>query len=159
MSLKGRAIPTLSFVKKFLLVIIFLVLIYAIVSFFNKEYFFEKRLPRISQEDSELRSLSQRTKSNYVTFLKDIQTRDIFTPAYADLGSNSGEDFAKIVENLTLVGIIAGSPAKVIIEDKLTQKTFYLREGEGFLEDVGVESIGQDSVILNLRGKTFELFL
>jgi type II secretory pathway component PulC len=155
-----RAMSTLRFFQIFLLALILLTLIYSLVTFFNKNYFFEKRLPQVSLEAADGDSPDDAAKKDYVSFLKDIGSRDIFTPAYAlDAGSSDDEEFARIMERLTLVGVIAGPPKKAIVEDRQTNRTFYLREGEIFLENIGVEQIDKDSVIFNMKGRGFELYL
>ena len=66
-----------------------------------------------------------------------------------------GED---ITANLGLVGIIPGANPQAIIEDKKSQKTYYLMKGES-TNGIVVEDVGSDKVTIEYKGKRLNLFL
>ena len=63
-----------------------------------------------------------------------------------------------LIKDLSLIGIISGDNPQAVIENKKTQKTYYLNKGQ-FLDDFLVEDIQSGKVILNLNNQRFELFL
>ena len=130
--------------------------------FFKRDYFFQKRIPVVSEAEKESLLLSEREKSDYEVFLKEIEKKNIFVSPQIESGKPSGVDrekISRIIGNLELVGIIAGDPKRAVIEDKKAKKTFHLKEGESFLEDINLEEIGSGLVILNCHGEIFELYL
>ena len=60
------------------------------------------------------------------------------------------------LKDLNIVGIIADRNPQVIIEDRKTQKTHYVGKGQS-IGDFTVEEIREGKVILNNKGKRFEL--
>ena len=62
------------------------------------------------------------------------------------------------VKDINLVGIISGANPQVIIEDKKTQKTYYVNKGQAVGEFI-IEEIGTGKVIINYKGERFELYL
>ena len=60
--------------------------------------------------------------------------------------------------NLGLVGIVPGDNPQAIIEEKKSQKTYYLIKGQA-INDIVVEDINENKVILNYKGKRTTLFL
>ena len=69
----------------------------------------------------------------------------------------SDAEIAEMLKNLTLMGVISGAQPQAIIEDKLTQKTYYLNKGQA-LGELRVESIEENKVILDYKGKRSELY-
>lgn len=65
---------------------------------------------------------------------------------------------ADLVKDINLVGIIAGDIPQAIIEDKKSQKTYYLNKGQSFGE-FQVTDIQESKIILNYRGQNYELHL
>ena len=63
-----------------------------------------------------------------------------------------------LVKQLNLVGIIAGENPQAVIEDKNTQKTYYLNKGQ-FLGEIQLEDILEGKIIINHKGQRFELYL
>jgi len=100
---------------------------------------------------------------DYKQFITRISSKDVF----ADCGPRQsavqpelqGKKLEEIKGSLRLSGIIAGDPMKVMIEDKNKGESFYLKEGEVFLEDISVERIDKDSVILRYYDEEFKLDL
>lgn len=79
-----------------------------------------------------------------------------YVPGEAAEGTEAGGEEASA--NLALVGIIPGNSPQAIIEDKKTQKTYYLMKGQT-TDDIVLEEIGSDKVTIEYRGKRINLFL
>lgn len=62
------------------------------------------------------------------------------------------------IKDITLIGIISGDNPQAVIEDKKTQKTSYITKGQN-VGEYRVEDIQEGKIILNYRGKKFELYL
>ncbi len=95
----------------------------------------------------------------YDFYLGVVKNRQIFGGA---AGQNqqtrvSGASL-NLIKDLSLIGIISGDNPQAVIENKKTQKTYYLNKGQ-FLDDFLVEDIQGGKVILNLNNQRFELFL
>lgn len=60
--------------------------------------------------------------------------------------------------NLGLVGIIPGDSPQAIVEDKKSQKTYYLAKGQS-INGITVEEISENKVVLEYRDKKMTLFL
>ena len=97
----------------------------------------------------------------YEYYLEGIKGKQIF-------GSSSGAEPEKpqaqtaidadMIKDINLVGIIAGENPQAIIEDKKTQKTYYVSKGQ----NVGafqVEEIQEGKVTLNYMSKKFDLYM
>ncbi|MBU1122208.1 MAG: hypothetical protein ABIH71_05190 [Candidatus Omnitrophota bacterium] len=159
----GSVILSLS-VKLFFVGVVFS-LAFVIHSVLLKEAKFLKKesVQGISAVLEKVPSVIDRERQDYSQFLRQIQSRDIFTAVVVEKGvSASGaqlDKIKKIIEGLRLVGIKSGAVSKVIIEDTGAGKTSYLKEGDSFSEGIVVEAIGKDSVILNGGGESFELYL
>lgn len=156
-----RGVLAFGFLKRFLLILIILAIISFIFSAHYKDYFLEKKLFRVLETDQSLPTVSQRKQLDYASFLKEVEKKNIFSPPpqkIVEPGIDKNE-LIKVIEGLTLVGIISEIPQKAIIEDKKTGKSFYLKEGEAFLENIELIKIEKDFVILNFYGEKFELYL
>ena len=98
----------------------------------------------------------------YNFYQKAIQDRQIFTALSIETErGDQGQSDSSITERikeLNLLGIISGDKPQAIIEDKKTQKTHFLEEGE-FLGAIKVEEIGEGKVTLEFQGQRFDLFL
>ena len=60
---------------------------------------------------------------------------------------------------LTLLGVISGSPAQVIIEDSKTNKTYFVTVGQEVVEEATVEQVLDNQVILDVAGEKITLTL
>ncbi|MFH1768780.1 MAG: hypothetical protein ABH858_06445 [Candidatus Omnitrophota bacterium] len=100
---------------------------------------------------------------DYSAFMREIENKKIFAPLYVEKKEAKAEvdrdKLNKIIENFRMVGILPKDPRRVIIEDQRLGKTFYLKEGESFLDNITVKKIEKGSVILNYYGEEFELYL
>ncbi|UCD15539.1 MAG: hypothetical protein JSV34_00365 [Candidatus Omnitrophota bacterium] len=155
----------LGLAVKLLFVIVIVSLAFVVSSaFFEKEKFFKKESAEgISAVLEQEPLFVERERKDYSQFLNQLQRRDVFTPIYfeeaAPVSGVDRQQIKKIIESLRLVGIKWGAVPKVIIENARMGKTFYLKEGDSFSENIKVEKIGKDSVLLNCSGESFELYL
>lgn len=134
--------------------------VYAV--FFVGEYLYEgKILEPLEESKAGLRPGAK--QKDYPRFLSEIARKNIFVLPYAKgfepERNINREKIDKIIENLRLAGIKSGGSMKVIIENKRIGKTFYLKEGDSFSEDILVEKINKDSVVLNCHGESYEIYL
>jgi len=92
-------------------------------------------------------------------YLKEISGKQIFSnlPSAGVAGPVSGVA-VDLVKDINLVGIIAGDNPQAIIEDRKTQKTYYLDKGQ-FIGEFQLEDIQEGKIILNYNGQKFELHL
>lgn len=148
-------------IQKIMLVVFVASFIYLIFSFFYP--FFGLREIKLSQITQQ-RKLEPKIEPEpevkpYEFYLEGIKDRQIF-------GSVSGQEIerpasavsADLIKDINLVGIISGENPQAIIEDKKTQKTYYLNKDQ-FISEFQVEEIQEGKVILNYKGQRFELFL
>ncbi|MEW5822015.1 MAG: hypothetical protein AB1782_17610 [Cyanobacteriota bacterium] len=77
---------------------------------------------------------------------------------YRDINTIGDIDPADILKDINLLGIVSGEKPQAIIEDKKTQKTYFLNKGDSFGQ-VKVLEIKEGKVLLDYRGKNFDLFL
>ncbi|MDD4938533.1 MAG: hypothetical protein PHE18_02305 [Candidatus Omnitrophica bacterium] len=83
--------------------------------------------------------------------------RDIFgAPASDPSAASAVKGEAQSFNDITLIGIIGGESPQAVIEDKKSQKTYTLSEGQ-FLGDFQVEKILEGKVILISNGRRYEL--
>ncbi len=91
-------------------------------------------------------------------------SRNIFAPVAAEETKaqaapvEQGPKLEEVKGQLSLLGVIGGTTPQVIIEDKRTQKTYFLNKGSTF-DDIEVGDIFENKVILTYKGKQFELIL
>ncbi len=157
---RGKISRSLKF---YLRIVIIALCLSGFLYFCNKELIFKKRLPKVSDSDSKSHTPFLSKKADYSAFLQQIANKNIFAVAYAtEVIDASGIDMKKVkkvINGLRLVGIMVDQPKKVMIESKQAQKTFYLAEGEKFLEGIVVEKIEKSSVVLDAYGQKFDLYL
>lgn len=96
---------------------------------------------------------------DYSYYSQEISAKKIFSPTYS--GESPSQSLGvqdDISSNLSLVGIIAGENPQAIIEDKKTQKVYYLNKNQSF-NGFTVEEISGDKVVLNYEGRKIMLVL
>ena len=64
-----------------------------------------------------------------------------------------------LASRLTLMGIVAGSPAQAIIADSQTNKTYFVTAGQTVVEGAVLEQVRENGVALDLGGEKIELAL
>jgi hypothetical protein len=62
------------------------------------------------------------------------------------------------VRDIGLVAILSGDNPQAALEDKSSQKVYYVTPGQ-FIGDIQVEAIKEGKVLLNDKGTRYELFL
>ena len=107
---------------------------------------------------ADVRRQAPETK-DYSFYSTEIAQKNIFGQAEQESAQAhavmAAEDAAG---NIGLVGIIAGDNPQAVIEDKKSQKTYYMTKGESFNGFI-VEEITQNRVILDYQGKKIALSL
>ena len=80
-------------------------------------------------------------------------------------GSQTGADDrpvnpvnADLIKDINLVGIITGDNPQAVIEDKKSQKTYYVVKGQA-IGELQIEEILEGKIIIGYRGQRFELYL
>jgi len=93
----------------------------------------------------------------YDFYTQGIKTKQIFGAASAQLTQESNVTVgANLIKDINLLGVISGDSPQAIIEDKKSQKTYYVTKGQ-MIGEFQVEDIGDGKIILNYSGQRFEL--
>jgi hypothetical protein len=118
----------------------------------------EIRLPVIPQEegqDSAAQIISE--PKPYEFYQKELSQKQIFKTQYTQEEKTAAiPTDIELTKEINLVGIISGDNPQAIIEDRRTQKTFYVTKGQ-FIGDYKVEDIQEGRIILEFQGKRYEL--
>ncbi len=154
---------SLDLLQKLLFVVIFISLACVAVSIAGKpKYSSRQDIFQISPSSLVPRDASPKTRKDYASFAGPLNNKKIFASLYIaekkDTPVIDTEKLSRVIENLRLAGILSRNPPKVIIEDKKTGKSFYLKSGETFLDNIRLEKILKGSILLNYRGENFELY-
>lgn len=64
----------------------------------------------------------------------------------------------ELIKDISLVGILSGDSPQAVIEDKKTQKTYYVARNQ-LIGKFKVEDIREGKIILGLNGQKYELYL
>ncbi len=96
-------------------------------------------------------------------FSGGVGTKNIFSPIAKEetapqSTAEQGPKLEDIKTQLNLLGIVGGDSPQAIIEDKSTQKSYFLNKGSTF-GDIEVKDIRDNKVILSYKGQEFELVL
>lgn len=148
-------------INKLMLTLIVMSFIYLLASFIYPWIGLSKiKLPDISKEKIEEPSLKLKEESKpYEFYLQGIGGRRIFgSPTASEVSAASGAANVELNKDINLVGIISGVNPQAIIEDKKSQKTYYVSKGQ-FIGEFRVEDIQEGKVILNYNGQRYELYL
>lgn len=93
-------------------------------------------------------------------YQQKLGNKQIFGQAQGQAGSGGALPVsgaaAELIKDIALVGIIAGANPQAIIEDRKTQKTYYVVKGQ-MVGEFQVEDILEGKIILNYRGQRYEL--
>lgn len=118
-------------------------------------------IPKVAPEKNQAGIASSENEAKNYDYYTQGTDRQIFvSPAAqeAERPAASAAVSADIVKDVSLVGIISGDNPQAVIEDKKTQKTYYVEKGQS-IGDIKVEEIQEGKVILNYKGQKFELYL
>ena len=95
-------------------------------------------------------------------FAEQASTKNIFNPLVKDetaaAPAEQGPKLEDIKGQLNLIGIMGGERPQAIIENKKSQKTYFLYKGESF-DDITVKDIFENKVVLDYKDQPFELVL
>ncbi len=154
---------SLDLLEKLLFVVIFISLACVVVSMAGKPKFASRQdIFQIFPPSLVPQDVSPKMQKDYASFAKSLNNKKIFASLYIeekkDIPVVDTEKLSRVIENLRLAGILSRNPPKVIIEDKKTGKSFYLKSGETFLDSIKLEKISKDSILLNYQGENFELY-
>ena len=93
----------------------------------------------------------------YDFYTQGIKSKQIFGAASVQLNQESGVTVgANLIKDINLLGVISGANPQAIIEDKKSQKTYYVNKGQ-MIGEFQVEDISDGKIILNYGGQRFEL--
>ena len=124
-----------------------------------------RHLPNIVPQKDPLNASAENAVSplkeeNY--YLQKVSTRDIFKE-YREVEPRKEKkevtpaDENEAIKNLSLVGISWSADPDVIIEDKSTQRTYFVKRGQMVGNNVKIEAVFKDKVVLSFEGQEFEL--
>lgn len=151
---------SLPYFKKFVSWVFILSSIYLVISFIYSWVGLKKiKLPNVSAEKKEAVEAELKSVVKPIDFyLEGTRDRQIFESTGIFAGEKPLSKIDTDIKDINLVGIISGENPQAVIEDKKTQKTFYVNKGQ-FIGEFRVEDIQEGKIILNLRGQRFELYL
>lgn len=120
----------------------------------------EIKLPQVAPQKVIAAKIEPRQQIKpYEYYLEGIKDRQIFSSSTtSDTEKPLSSVSLDLIKDISLVGIISGENPVGIIEDKKTQKTYYLSKGQ-FMGEFQVEDIKEGKIILNYKGQRFELYL
>ena len=118
----------------------------------------EIRLPVLPQEerrDSAAQIISEPKPFDF--YQKELKQKQIFKTRYTQEEKSAAiPTDIELTKEINLVGIISSDNPQAIIEDRRTQKTYYVARGQ-FIGDYKVEDIQEGKIILEFQGKRYEL--
>lgn len=135
--------------------------IYLVASFLYPMLGLRKiKLPQVTPEKiNESKTEPTQEIKPYEFYLEAAKGRQIFSSAAAqELGQPASGVGVDSIKDINLVGIISGENPQAVIEDKKTQKTYYLNKGQ-LMGEFQVEDIQEGKIILNYKGQRYELFM
>lgn len=149
------------YIRKAITWVFVLSLIYLIFTFAYPWVGLRKiKLPEVKKTEAVIAKIgpSQDIKT-YDYYLEAVKERQIFGNASVqeNAGAISGVNL-DLIKDINLVGIIFGENPQAIIEDKKTQKSYYVTKGQ-FIGEFQVEDIQEGKVIVVYRNQRFELYL
>lgn len=135
---------------------LYLLSAFAYPLFVTKETIFlrENPLDKITESKE---AIKQEEIKPYDFYTQGIKTKQIFGAASAQLTQEPNVTVgANLIKDINLLGVISGDSPQAIIEDKKSQKTYYVTKGQ-MIGEFQVEDIGDGKIILNYSGQRFEL--
>jgi hypothetical protein len=163
LSSKTRSInlPTINKILAAVAVSLFAYLVFDVVaSAINSKYPPNLNLKGVqAAQNSEIKSSPLKESAFY---LQKAASRDLFKEGGAPVEKAAKKEAVSVDENpatsgLSLVGISWSANPDVIIEDKTSKRTFFVKRGQPLSPGVKVEAIFKDRVVLSYEGQEFEL--
>jgi type II secretory pathway component PulC len=93
-------------------------------------------------------------------YIEGVSGKELFGAARGsfDQGIQSAAAGVNVADDLNLVGIISGANPQAIIEEKKSNKTYYLSRGQ-LIGDLRIDDIQEGRIVVERRGQKFELYL
>jgi hypothetical protein len=122
----------------------------------------QRSLPEKKEYTKEYTDSASKTLLSYLAM---VQRRNIFSPfVIEDVQAQQmqaeteelQETVREMAADLQLVGILVSPELQVMIENKKTNETFFLQEGDS-INKLKIEKIHPDRVVLSYQGQTLEL--
>jgi type II secretory pathway component PulC len=150
-------------INKLMIVIIVASIIFLIAAFMYPIFGLSKvKLPAVTKEEGSLATQEAEADVKPLeSYLEGLKSKQIFSAASTQEASTtptSASNTMDLIKDISLVGIITSDPPQAVIEDKKTQKTYYLSNGQS-IGDLKVEDIKEGKVILNYLGTNYELYM
>jgi len=124
----------------------------------------------IPQEAAVLKLRGENTPSESITLVKDARPYEFYSAAiknrqiFGGSGLPSEASGAPVIlgdeqiKEINLVGIVSGDNPQAVVEDKKTQKTYYVSKNQ-FIGQFQVEDIQEGKIILSYNGNKYEIYL
>jgi type II secretory pathway component PulC len=117
------------------------------------------KLPEIEQETAVRTQEETREAAKSFEYYQSVMgNRNIFSQSLGQDNLPASGINIDITKDINLVGIITGENPQAVIEDKKTQKTYYVTKGQ-FIGEIQIEDIKEGKIIISYRGQRFELYL
>lgn len=121
------------------------------------------KLPEVTKEEEVgIPTVSGPEVKPLESYLEGVMQRQIFRAATVSdvvpVSTAAVTNTLDLFKDMTLIGIISSDPPQAVIEDKKTQKTYYLNVGQA-IGDLKVDRIQEGKVILDYLGTKYELYL
>jgi len=120
------------------------------------------KLPVVIKEEQPITTAEVKPKVRpWESYLAGLKSKQIFAAANAIDTSSSPVSVGNaldLIKDINLVGIISSEPPQAVIEDKKTQKTYYLSKGQS-IGELKVENIQEGKVVLDYLGTKYELYM
>lgn len=147
--------------RKFIFLAFIGSLIYLVISLLYPWFGLKNiKLPKLTPEKIVKMEIEQKGEVRpYEFYEKGMGGRQIFGQAAGqEAGAPASAANTDLLKDINLVGIISGDNPQAIIEDKKSQKAFYLSKGQ-FIGEFQLEDIQEGKIILNYNGQRYELYL
>ncbi len=134
-------------------------LLYLLLAFIMPFVFTSVALVQPSSAGPSKKEIEQKKDTRDLdSYMEPIKNKNIFTSSGAATQQPAAALNSDIMKDINLVGIVSGDSPQAIIEDKKSQKTYYLIKGQSF-GDMQVDDIREGKVIINYQGQKYELYL
>lgn len=132
----------------------------AVVFIYPRLGFIRVELPKEPPAGKPASLKAAEAAKSYEFYLEAVKGRQVFNNVSGEVsrGSQTAVLDAGLVKDMNLMGIVSGENPQAVIEDKKTQKTYYLNKGQA-LGEFKIEDIQEGRVILKYKEERFELYL
>lgn len=155
---------SISYINKLVFMFFILSVVYAAIVFIPSENGAGKiKLSAVTEKivpTKQKLGLKQKSKP-LEPYLQGVRIHRIFggiSYQAAETKEKSDKAAVDLVKDISLLGVISDDNPQAVIEDKKTQKTYYLNKGQ-FIGEFQVQDIQPGKVILKYNDQKFELYL